>query len=248
MLEAWTRKRDTGQSAIERLFNRMGRLYLTKWTHSFKGDADIKSWALEWSQEFVRHGITPHMILPAIERCSTEYEDWPPNCPQLIAMCRPVIDYEQAFNEAVQEMRKRSVGEDRWAHPAIYWAAMDFGWYDLRQATYGQAAHRWKKLLDKHLMAGCPDVPKYVPQLAAPARDADGKAMTSAEARAAAMAATKAMADKKPSRNIAVERARDIMARHAAGETILVYYVEHAREVLARLESPEPRESDADNP
>lgn len=250
MLEAWTRKRDvkdgngnpTGarESAIERLYNRMARKYLTKWTHSFKTEQDIRDWALDWSQDFARHGVSPQMVLAAIERCNTEYVDWPPSCPQFIAMCRPVIDYEQAFRDAVQQMRRRRTNEDFWPHPAIYWAAVDFGLYELRTVSYGQAAARWKRLLDKRLQSECLDVPKYVPQIAAPARNADGEAIPLAEARAAALKAAMGLHETKPSRELAIAQARAILARHAAGEVMYVYYVEHAKETLARLEVSDP--------
>jgi hypothetical protein len=251
MLEAWTRKRDvrvegqpTGEreSAIERLFSRMGRLYLTKWTHSFKTDRDIRNWALEWSQEFVRHGVTPQMALAALERCSTEYVDWPPNCPQFIAMCRAAIDYEQAFHDAVRQMHKRQMDDPKdpaiWPHAAIYWAAMDFGQFELRQVSYSQAAKRWQKLLDNRLKDGCPDVPQYAPQLAAPARNAEGVAITSEEAKAAARAAFHALLNRKPSSELAVKRARETLARHEAGELLPHAILAHARTTLARLADP----------
>lgn len=254
MLEAWTRKREvkvdgqpTGEreSAIERLFSRMGRLYLTKWTHAFKGERDIRNWALEWSQEFVRHGIAPQMVLAAIERCVTEYVDWPPSCPQFIAMCRPALDYDQAFHDAVRQMHKRQLSDpkdpERWPHPAIYWAAVDFGQYDLRTVSYGQAAARWKRLLDKRLQSECPEVPIFMHQLAAPARNSDGQAITGAEAKAAALAAMASMlVNKRPSREVAIERARATLARHEAGELVAAYLVSHAREALAKLATPDP--------
>lgn len=249
MLEAWTRKREvrdgqghpTGlqESAIQRLFSRMGRMYLTKWTHSFKGDQDIKNWALEWSQEFVRHGIAPQMVMTAIERCVVEYVDWPPSLPQFIAMCRPKVDYEQAFHDAVRQMHKRQLADpadpDHWPMPAVYWAAVDFGQYELRQASYGQAAARWKRLLDKRMQDGCPAVPAYVPQLAAPARNAEGVAITAAEAKASALAAMSGLAGRASSRELAIRKARSILDRQAAGEAVTITQVNFAKEALARL-------------
>jgi hypothetical protein len=263
MLAEWTRKRDvkgqdgqpTGarESAIERLYSRMCRIYLTKWTHSFKGgDNDVARWALEWSQEFARHGIAPQMVLAAVERCVTEYVDWPPSLPQFIAMCRPAIDYEQAFHDAVRLMHKRLTNDPKdpacWPHPAIYWAALDFGQFELRNVSYGQAAKRWQKLLDNRLRDGCEDVPKYVPQLAAPARNAEGVAITSDEAKTAAREAFRALLNRKPSSELAVKRARETLARHEAGELVSLAVLAHARETLAKLTDPATAPTDDDEP
>ena len=227
-------------SAIDRLYARFASMYMHKWSSHFTSPDVIADWKKAWTSALIDSGITFQMALEGIERCRAEHPTWPPTEGQFIALCRPAVDYEDAFNYAVRELRKRKTNEDSWPVPAVYWAAMDFGQYELRQASYTQAAARWKKLLDKRLEGNCPAVPAYVPQLPAPAFDAAGKAMTSAEARAAAMKAMLALADTKPSRNTAVERAKAILARHAAGEVMYVYYVEHAREVLARLEPNEP--------
>jgi hypothetical protein len=227
-------------SAIDRLYGRFATMYMHKWSSHFTSPQLVADWKKAWSNTLISEGITFQMALEGIERCRDKYTDWAPTEGQFVALCRPAVDYEDAFNYAVREMRKRRTGEDSWPVPAVYWAAVDFGQYELRQASYSQAAARWKKLLDKRLKPGCPAVPPFVPQLPPPPLDADGKAMTSAEARAAAMKAMASLADKKPSRDIAIERARSILARHAAGEVMYVYHVEHARDVLARLEPNEP--------
>ena len=38
-----------------------------------------------------------------------------------------------------------------WTHPAIYWAAMDVGPFDMRTAGYPQLRSRWEKALDAQM-------------------------------------------------------------------------------------------------
>lgn len=237
-------------SAIDRLYSRFASMYMHKWSSHFTTPDIVSDWKKAWSSALINSGITFQMALEGIERCRAEYPTWPPTEGQFIALCKPPLDYEQAFHDALRQLNKRHMNNpaepDYWPQPALYWAAVDFGQYELRQASYSQVAARWKKLLDKRLGSDCPDVPPFVPQLAAPPRDASGKAISSTEARAAAIQAMRALSDKNPSRDIAIERARSILARHAAGEVMYVYYVEHAREVLARLEPNEPGSAPGD--
>lgn len=238
-------------SAIDRLYSRFASMYMHKWSSHFTGPEVVADWKKAWSSALIAEGITPRLALEGVERCRKEYPTWPPTEGQFIALCKPPLDYEQAFHDTLRELRKRHLNDpakpDYWPQPALYWAALDFGQHELFQTSYGQAAARWKKLLDKRLESDCAAVQPYVPQLAAPARNAEGLAVTSAEARAAAMSAMSGLTSKQPSRAVAIQRARDVLARHAAGEPMYVYYVEHAREVLARLEPAGP-EGDPGNP
>jgi len=230
-------------SAIDRLYGRFASMYLHKWSSHFTSPQVVADWKKAWSNALIAEGITPRQALEGIERCRVEYPTWPPTEGQFVALCKPEVDYEDAFNYAVRELRKRRTGEDSWPIPAVYWAAMDFGQYELRQASYGQAAARWKRLLDKRLSGECPDVPAFMHQIAAPARNEEGVAITSAEAKASAMSAMRGLADRAPSRELAIKRARTILERHAAGEPITPAQVEFAKEALARLRANDDAET-----
>ena len=222
-------------SAIDRLYARFASMYMHKWSSHFTSPDVIADWKKAWTGALINSGITFQMALEGIERCRIAHPTWPPTEGQFVALCKPELDYEDAFNYAVRELRKRRTGEDSWPVPAVYWAAMDFGQYELRQASYGQAATRWKRLLDKRLSGECPDVPAFMHQLAAPARNEEGEAITSAEAKARAMSAMRVLAGRAPSRELAIKRARDILERQAAGETVTHAQVAFAKEALARL-------------
>jgi hypothetical protein len=73
---------------------------------------------------------------------------FPPTLPEFRALCRPPIDYEAAYLEAVEQMRRREHGEDTWSMPAIYWAAITLE-EDLRANPYSSVKGRWRRALDE---------------------------------------------------------------------------------------------------
>ncbi|MEJ7804318.1 MAG: replication protein P [Telluria sp.] len=231
-------------SAIDRLYARFASMYMHKWSSHFTSADMIEDWKKAWSSALLMNGVTFQLAFEGIERCSREYPKWPPSEGEFVALCKPALDYEQAFYDAVRLMQKRAMNDpadpDIWPEPAVYWAAQDFGQFELRQVTYGQASTRWKKLLDNRRGPDCPAVPQYAPQLAAPARNADGVAITSAEAKEAARAALRALVTRRPSKEVSEERARATLARHEAGEVVPTYLLSHARHVLAALAMPDP--------
>ena len=77
---------------------------------------------------------------------------FPPTLPEFRELCRPAIDYERAFIEAVEQMRRRERGEDAWSTPAVFWAAVKLGG-DLRANPYPAIKGRWQSALDD-AMAG----------------------------------------------------------------------------------------------
>lgn len=85
---------------------------------------------------------------------------FPPTVPEFLALCRPRIEFEQAFIEASGQMALRSTGRDQWSHPAIYWAAVRYGATDIQQHNWHQAKTRWPQLLTQALGEELPDVPK----------------------------------------------------------------------------------------
>jgi hypothetical protein len=75
-------------------------------------------------------------------------------------MCRPPVDYENAYREACEQMRLREVGLDDWTNAAIYWAAVRFGQYELKTTPYAQAAKRWATCLNAALECEFVPVPE----------------------------------------------------------------------------------------
>ena len=73
---------------------------------------------------------------------SAQY-DYLPDCDKFKIACRPTIDHEQAFCEAVQQMHKRKESKDEWSSAVIYWAAVELG-NDLKNYPYQSIKARWK--------------------------------------------------------------------------------------------------------
>lgn len=119
--------------------------------------AGIKQvWAAElgdYSREEIARGVAS---------CRTR--DWPPTLPEFLKLCRPAIDYERAYHEAVEQMRKREDGADTWSTPAVFWAACKLGG-DLRAHPYHAIKGRWAAALDaasQDLAAG--KLPAEIPE------------------------------------------------------------------------------------
>ena len=79
---------------------------------------------------------------------------FPPTLPEFRQLCRPPIDFEQAYAEAVEQMRLREDGKDRWSHPSVFWAAVTIGSFDLRNCAWKVVEARWRKVLQAELDKG----------------------------------------------------------------------------------------------
>ncbi|AWI53184.1 hypothetical protein DEH84_06885 [Aquabacterium olei] len=99
-----------------------------------------------WSEDLA--GFTVAEIKRGLDAC--KHRDWPPTLPEFINLCRPAMDMERVFLEAQEGIRARDRGQPyKWTHPALYWAAVDFGASDLMRMTWREARHRWQLCMDK---------------------------------------------------------------------------------------------------
>jgi hypothetical protein len=132
---------------IDRLFARLGAMYGSKFRAMWEGQdiAGVKSIWMEDLAEF-----SPAEITAGVNACKTR--EWPPTLPEFIRLCRPSIDYERAFYDAIEQMRRRDNGADLWPSPAIYWAAVSIG-RDLSSRPYVEMRARWAKAVDDAVAA-----------------------------------------------------------------------------------------------
>lgn len=177
---AWTSVHPAlGVSPMDHLFNRMDGIYMGKWRKEFTSTVAIENWREAWAEAFSEEGITFDEIKRGIVTCRKQY-DWAPSLPEFIKACRPALDYEVAYHEAVKQMGiryrqlrpdKLKPGEqqvhDQWSHPAVFWAAAELG-TDLTDYSYPQVKLRWKNALDGALAKPKGEVPKVVLALEAP--------------------------------------------------------------------------------
>jgi hypothetical protein len=153
-----------------------GKRYTDLWAVT-KPDA----WKAYWSEQLA--GFTAAEIKRGMD--ALDGREWPPTLPEFKRLCRPPIDPQAAYYEALEGVQARERGErGEWSHPAIFWAAVKVGAHDLKGGGYGQIQKRWESALQAVQAAGgyapIPD-----PALALPA---PGKAALTREDEARLMA------------------------------------------------------------
>ncbi|MDM7323220.1 MAG: replication protein P, partial [Gammaproteobacteria bacterium] len=148
-----------GASIMDHLFSRLDSLYPIRWRSAFPNKRAIAQWRETWAEGFAEEGLGLEDIKKGIKACYTRFP-WPPSFAEFVSACRPSMDFESAFYEAVEQMRLRESGHDQWSHPAMYWAAASIGAFDLRNATWGGIKDRWIATLQAELeKRAWPEVP-----------------------------------------------------------------------------------------
>lgn len=154
-----------GIALIDHLFNRLDGLYPHRWRSAFSSPQAIANWRETWADGFVAEGMTIDDIKVGIRACRTRFE-WPPSFAEFIAACRPHLEPETAFCEAIRQLRMREFGRDQWSHPAIFWAAMALGQFEMTSTTWASIRNRWTDaLLDELAKREWPQIPKMIPEL-----------------------------------------------------------------------------------
>jgi hypothetical protein len=127
---------------VEKIFQRMEDRYGALWADrygAFPRARVMRTWAedlADMSRDELTRGVA-----------ACRDRKFPPTLPEFRELCRPALDYERAFVEAVEQMRRRDAGEDSWSTPAVYWAATKLGG-DLRAYPYQAIKGRWQAALD----------------------------------------------------------------------------------------------------
>jgi hypothetical protein len=143
-----------GISLMDHLFGRMNGMYPNKWRANFRDEQAIEDWKTAWAEAFDEDGITPHDVAAGIKNCRRMY-DWPPSLPEFMKACRPSLNPEIAFHEAIKGLTARRKGEmGEWSHPAIFYAAIEVGQYDMLNSAYSTMRARWEKALDEQMAKG----------------------------------------------------------------------------------------------
>lgn len=132
---------------VRRIFQRMAGMYGTKFAQLWSGVGEEAVVAL-WAEEL--GDFRPEEIMTGLNACRTH--EWPPTLPEFMKMCRPWMNPEVAYHEAVAGMGCRRRGDKGlWSHPAIYWAAVSTGSHDLLNSTYTTMKARWGRAFSDEL-------------------------------------------------------------------------------------------------
>lgn len=128
---------------MERLFQRMEDRYGSLWADrygAFPRARVMQTWAEDLGD------LTREELVRGVDACRTR--KFPPTLPEFRELCRPEMSADDAFHEAVEQMRLRADGLDNWTSPAVFWAAVGMG-SDLMAHPYVAIKARWARELDK---------------------------------------------------------------------------------------------------
>jgi hypothetical protein len=156
-----------GISLMDHLFNRFDGAYPNRWRAAFASEQAISNWRESWSEAFDEEGLTPQMISDGLKACRKSY-DWPPSLTEFLKACKPQVNIDAAIYEAIEQMRKRQHGKDSWSNPAIYWAAVKVGEFDMISQSFSSIKPRFESALKKVLEGEVLPVPARVAALPAP--------------------------------------------------------------------------------
>lgn len=190
------------------MLNTYGKRFTDLW-----GTTDPKAWVSYWCDQLA--GFTAAELKRGMDALDTR--EWPPTLPEFKRLCRPPIDPQAAFYEALEGLQARERGEPfAWSHPAIFWAAVKVGAFDLKNSGYGAIQKRWENALQAIFDAGTYE-PIPEPALALPA---PGKAVLSREeaARRLADLGASGLLTKRKNPRAWIDRVRE---RQRAGDATL---------------------------
>ncbi len=157
---------------VERVFERLAAMYGGKLADLWRG-CDMACVKQTWAAALA--GYRHDEIRRGLQGCLTR--PWPPTLPEFLSLCRPPVDPETAYREAVEQILRRDDGMDQWSHPAIYWTAARVTAHDLLGSSWIGIKARWTAALSEELAkGGWPEVPPRRPALVAP-----GQTLTSRE-------------------------------------------------------------------
>lgn len=126
-----------------RLIERMQALYGAKFAQQWDGISPARL-AEVWAQEIADYSAEE--IQRGLASCRGR--TFPPTLPEFLGLCRPTLNPETAYHEAVAGMSARARGETgTWTHPGVFWAAMRVGQHDLLHQGWQAIRSRWEYAL-----------------------------------------------------------------------------------------------------
>lgn len=213
------------RSWIEKLFVEMLAAYGKKFTDQWAvvdGEVLKRHWAM------AMHTLSVKEITHGVQ--AMRQREWPPTLPEFLKLCRPPIDPLVAYYQAVNGIQARERGEvGEWPHPAIYWAMVKVGAFDLKNLPYSLIKGRWEKILQAELERDqWADIPAPLIALPAPEKTVcRPPAVVSMVERMRLDGAESGRGDSR-------RWAKDIMRRLDAGDkTLTLTAIDMAREALA---------------
>lgn len=157
-----------GISMMDHLFNRLDGAFPHRWRSAFSNAQAVENWRESWAEAFEAERLTTDEVKSGLDAVRRRGGEWPPSLPEFIKACRPAVDAAASFDFAVAGAYARARGETgNWPHPAIYWAYVEIGAYDLLHKPQAAIRGRWQAVLAEQMARGAwPAIP--APMLALP--------------------------------------------------------------------------------
>lgn len=161
---------------VEALFSELAAIYGARFADMWR-NTDVVHVKAVWAGALA--GLKVGEVRLGLIGCRKK--PWPPTLPEFLLLCRAEPDYESLFVEAQLQTWQRTRGKDVWADPMLFWAAYDFGFYELKVASWQMAKTRWMRIVAEKRECGQTLPP--VPQMGLAIVDAGRTATDDASAR-----------------------------------------------------------------
>lgn len=191
--------RPLSSDSIETLFAEFEPLYGARLADMWRG-SDISRVKQVWREAL--SGFRVGEVKAGLLACRAK--PYPPTLPDFLLMCRPPADVEELFVVAQEQLSRRAFGEDVWPCKAVYWAAVDYGFFQLRTHAWQTAKPRWTRILIEKMRIedDLPKIPAPLPALPAPGTaftDVDVARKNLSELKALSKAGEQAVQEKRES-------------------------------------------------
>lgn len=209
---------------IEKLFERMISLYGNKFLDMWR-DIDLQGVKETWAQELGK--LSRDEIARGANALSQQ--EWPPTLPQFISLCKVKINALSGYYEAINGLAARERGEiGEWSHPAIFWASVKVGAFDLKNQGYAAIKARWEAAFEEEMAKGqWAAIPEPMIALPAPGEKATKEVAERYIAETQVIKSESTATDHK-------RWAKLIMERHKAGDKTLSHIqISFAKEALS---------------
>jgi hypothetical protein len=209
---------------IDALFAKMSTYYGNKFADMWR-DGNMQAIKAVWFEECLK--LSREDFTRGANALMSQ--EWPPTLPQFISLCKVKINALSGYYEAINGLAARERGEiGEWSHPAIFWASVKVGAFDLKNQGYAAIKGRWEAAFEEEMAKGqWAAIPEPMIALPPPTNAA------SREVAERYIAETQVI--KKQESNVDHKRwAKLIMERHKAGDKTLTHIqISFAKEALS---------------
>ncbi len=144
----------SSDAGLDWLFSQLHGLFGAKFTDAWRSgttvdgrDTGLENMRVVWGEKIRENELKIAEVKAGIKRA--EILKWPPTWSEFIDLCRPPINVDLAFDEAIRQLAARENDTDVWSDPAIYWAARAVGEFDMRHLSRDSLKPRFTAALKK---------------------------------------------------------------------------------------------------